>query len=266
MKNKQSYFFIIVLGLFFITACQKNGELIKAPTVTLGTITSISTTNDWYIVTIDGSQMGDSLGGANLSNIFVEKKEGPQRMVITNKKDHSVLLDTMIVLTAPSFQFVLLELSPGEKPQLFSNHDNEPAPGEDSLKMRFMYTDPKLPESIKMRFYYVDANTFAYEAFDSVVLHKKEIGPYVAAHLTKYPGGYGNTFLGYDILSTASNEIIQPLDMDPSSPRFAEGVMFNIIYSNGRPITKKATVLLRIGQNGAMEDTYIDRYLFGSDQ
>lgn len=268
MKYKQTAAKItlsLITTLAFISGCQKNGDLITSPPVTRGTIELRGLTNDQYIVTIDDKQFGDTLSnGRRLSNILVEKAPGAQHVVIRNVDDKSVLLDSMIILGTPAFSYFLLQLDAAEEPALFSGSDNEIAPGGDSVKLRFIYTDTNLPDSIKMRFYYIDGNTLEFERFDSVVVYKKNMGAYITGLANRYPGGA--TSWGFDILRASDGSTLQAFDLDPSSARFAEGIMDQAPTSGGAIRARKQTLLLEFGNSSYLADTYKERYLFGSDE
>lgn len=248
-----------------VSGCDHEGLLITAPSVTRGTISLLAMTDERYVVTIDDRPFGDTLrsNGQSLSGILVEKTEGPQHLVIVNVSDQSVVIDSMITLDTPGFTYLLLQLEAPAKPILLSNADSEPLPGADSVKIRFLYTDTNLPSAIKMRFYYIDEYTFETEVFDSVTLVRSTIGPYVTRALNHYPG---SVLQGFDILDASDGHVIQAFDLDPSSPRFTEGVMWTAPFFSGTLIAKKQTLLLEFGETGYLQNTYKDRYLFGSDE
>lgn len=254
----------LITTVAFISGCYKNGDLITSPPLTRGNFELRSATEDRYIVTIDGKQFGDTLfNGHRLSNILVEKAPGAQHVIIRNAGDNTVLLDSMITLETPVFSYLLLQSDPAEKPVLFSGSDDESAPGADSVKLRFIYTDQNLPDSIKMRFYYIDGNTLEFERFDSVVVYKKHMGQFITGLVERYPGA---TLYAFDVLRASDGSTLQSLDLDPSSSRFAQGVMDQAPAPGGGILAKKQTLLLEFGDNSYLIGTYKDRYLFGSNE
>lgn len=256
-----------LLLLFAVSSCQKDGNLVKAASVTMGSVSLISQSDNQYIVMVDGRRMGDTISnGRGIHEAIVEIKDSKQHFVIQDISAGFTLIDTLISLPSPAFTYLLLQLDPAGRPMLFSNKDDESIPGADSAKIRFIYTDPNLPDSMKMRYYYIDGNTVEYELFDSSIIYKKEIDNYITGSLLRYPGGLGVTMFGFELIDAKTGNILQPLDLDPASSKFAQGVMDQAPVLGGILRAKKQTLLLEFGGNSYLNETYKERYLFGSDE
>lgn len=260
---------LMIAGIFFLTAgCQREGELEIPPAITNANIRVQPVNPDSrYLVFIDGAQIGDTLPATgSIVNYRVAKKQEAQRLEVKDINGE-VFMDTSLVLPVPAFSFLLVQLKAGEKPLILSGDDNEPAPGADSVKWRFLYVDANLPDSIKLRYYYINVFTLGQEVFDSVVVHRNQASGYTVATQLKYSSSTWEAYWGFDIVHPSTGEIIQNLDLDAGSPHFQKGIMLEI-NQGGTLRSKKQTLLLEFGtaSAGTPENVYRERFLMGSDQ
>lgn len=263
LKNVRLILSMIVIATL-TGSCHKNGGLVFFPNVSKGSIALRCIDDVRYIVSVDGKQIGDTLTNGSTITEVIEKKTEIQRLIVRDTRDNSLVIDSLLPLPG-TFYYLLLQLEADQKPLLFSSHDDEVVPGKDSAKIRFVYTDANLPDSIRMRFYYIDGNTLEHELFDSTIVYKKQLGSYVACNAARYPGGIGFTVLGFDIIDVKTGEALQLLDLDPSSPRFLQGVMEQAPTTGNGLKAKKQTLLLEFGDNNYQSQVYKERYLFGAD-
>jgi predicted small lipoprotein YifL len=221
---------LLVAGFLFLMAgCQREGELVIPPAVTNANIRLQAVNQDnRYLVFIDGAQIGDTLSATGaIFNYRIGKKQEAQRLEVKDIKG-DVFIDTSLILPAPTFSVLLMQLKEGEKPLILSGNDDEPAPGADSVKWRFIYVDANLPDSIKLRYYYINVNTLESEAFDSVIVHRNNVSAYTTATQFKYSTSPWEAYWGFDIIDPFTGNMLQHLGLDASSPTLYQGIMLEI--------------------------------------
>lgn len=268
-KGLPSVVFCLLVICLLALSCQKDGKLIVPPAVTSASIEiKGATPAAKYLVYLDDVQIGDTIknGTKGIVGLRVSKKEASQRLLIKDLTNQSTFLDTVMVLPAPSFSFLLLQINKGEKPVIFSGNEQETPPGKDSVKMRFIYSDQRLPDSIRIRFYYINPDDFTTTALGAAIVKRNQPGPFVTGTLKKYSNDITLTIYGIDISNAKTGVVIQPLNLDFNSPRFGEGVMDQAPLSSGSLITKKQTLLLEYGTSSFLSDVFKERYLIGSNE
>lgn len=255
--------FILLLVMSMMPSCKK-GELEKATPVASVDIKLKTTDPDSrYLVFLDGDVISDTLNNEGMLSKLIALEQKPQHLEV-REIGGNVLFDTTIIIQAPRLSLFLYQVNAGDPPLVLSGQDNDPFPGADSVKWRFIYMDQNLPETIKLRYYYIDAYTFITEKFDSVVIPRGQLSRYTTASLKKYSSNIDDSYWGIEIENAATGDLIQKMDLNTSSPRFLEGLLFEI-----RPFywlsNKKQTHLLNFGASiyGGLPDTYYGRFLIG---
>jgi len=161
---------LMIASLLIIEACQKDGDLQPAPLVTEARIKVISPRVDArFAISLDGSNIEDSLVAGIEINRMVPKLDAGQHFVVKEVLTNTVLIDTTFELAKPSCSISLLEYdtTAGVKPLMFigsgqSNID------EDSARLAFYLGDTNIPAPIDIYLY--KSNAYL-NTLDTVPVH-----------------------------------------------------------------------------------------------
>jgi hypothetical protein len=142
MKNFTLYIIIIgLLSVSMLTACQKGKDLVTPAYGKLSVTSSFSPDASPLLIQIDG-ETKDTLTAAKPFIDNLPLKEGERHIVFINQTNKQVITDTTVVISSQK-TFTLPTFLYTGTAALFDDVTAKPA--VDSMLVRFVITDPALP-------------------------------------------------------------------------------------------------------------------------
>ncbi|RPD38176.1 hypothetical protein [Chitinophaga barathri] len=256
-----------LLTIILFASCQKKGELLTSPEYFEVTLKWFYTPNNLtaYRVEVEGEKLTDSLmyGSApyNLvTKVLSGSTKGMKRLVLKVNETDSTVLDTTFEISGKT-TLQLLAIDPTDRPQIMkgnSGGSEEADPADRSnTKIRYYYSDPKLPDSIKMIFYRGNPNVrpFTYEqpSVAELVVKRSEFSSYLDLKMDTYGR---NTYFLFQIINAQTGEMVQ--DISITSTVLANAIGYTETMSatstkasNGLPNFKIVTTILKWGEADA---------------
>lgn len=228
-------FFRLLIGLFLLAGCQKNGDLIQHNNYGILTIKleyAVDADNT-YKIELQDNLFADEIQYADENKRAVNNK----KYIITQDRKHFVIydqngqkvMDTLLTLKVND-QITLIQLQSGQAPTILSStsgggNETDPEPGK--TKVRFTYDDELLPDSIQLKLfscdadqlyslwdYAVDPPTHLFTDSTSINAYKNGFSSYIQLDYIKY-SLYNPPSYILEIRDLKTDEVIQkPLLVD----------------------------------------------------